>query len=83
MPDADQDPRVLVVEDELLLRWFIRDALEEGGFKIEEADNVHRAMKMLEANGYQAVVTDIEMPGELNGVDLAWAVEAKAWELLR
>jgi hypothetical protein len=30
-----------------------------------------------------AVVTNIEMPGELNGVDLAWAVEAKAWELLR
>jgi len=83
MPDADQDPRVLVVEDELLLRWFIRDALEEGGFKIEEADNVHQAMKMLEANGYQAVVTDIEMLVELNGVGLAWAVEAKAWELLR
>ena len=76
MTEMDQEPRILVVEDEVFLRWFIRDILEDAGFDVEEADNAERAMSMLEDARYQAVVTDIEMPGELNGVDLAWAVEA-------
>jgi len=73
--ETDQEPRILVVEDEVLLRWFLRDILEDAGFNVEEADNAERAMGMLEDEGYEAVVTDIEMPGEFNGVDLAWAVE--------
>jgi len=75
MTETDQEPRILVVEDEVLLRWFLRDILEDAGFNVEEADNAERAIGMLEAEEYEAVVTDIEMPGELNGVDLAWAVE--------
>jgi two-component system, response regulator PdtaR len=67
---------VLIVDDEHLLRWFIRDALEEVGWKIEEAENANQALEMLEAQSYRAVVTDIEMPGDLNGLDLAWAVAA-------
>jgi len=53
----------------------MRDILEDAGFNVEEADNAERAIGMLEDEEYEAVVTDIEMPGELNGVDLAWAVE--------
>ncbi len=55
----------------------MRDALEEGGYRAEEAGNAHQAMEMLENDGYKAVLTDIEMPGELNGLDLAWAIEVK------
>jgi two-component system, response regulator PdtaR len=66
---------ILVVDDDLL-RWSMRDALEEVGWKIEEADNADRALEMLEVQSYRAVVTDIEMPGDLNGLDLAWAVTA-------
>ena len=58
------------------MRWFIRDALEEVGWKIEEAENADQALGMLETQGYRALVTDIEMPGDMNGLDLAWAVAA-------
>ncbi len=37
----------------------------------------HQALELLERDGYEAVVTDIEMPGELDGLDLAWTIEAK------
>jgi DNA-binding response OmpR family regulator len=36
MKETDQEPRILVVEDEVLLRWFLRDILEDAGFNVEE-----------------------------------------------
>jgi Response regulator receiver domain len=68
---------VLIVEDEPLIRMFIRDALEQGGYSTDEAGNAHQAMEMPENDGYKAVLTDIGMPGDLNGLDLAWAVEVR------
>ena len=74
---AARNGTVLIVEDEPMIRGFMRDALEEGGYRAEEAGNAHQAMEMLENDGYKAVVTDIGMPGDLNGLDLAWAIEVK------
>ncbi len=55
----------------------MRDILEEGGYRAEEAGNAHQAMEMLENDAYKAVLTDIGMPGDLNGLDLAWTIEVK------
>jgi DNA-binding NtrC family response regulator len=68
---------VLIVEDEPLIRMFIRDALEQGGYSTDEAGNAHQALEMLENDSYKAVLTDIGMPGDLSGLDLALAVEMK------
>ena len=58
-----------------MVRMSIRDALEQGGYSTDEAGNAHQAIEMLENDGYKAVLTDIGMPGDLNGLDLAWAVK--------
>jgi two-component system, response regulator PdtaR len=71
------DGTVLIVDDEPLVRMMVRDALEGAGYSTDEAGNAHQAMEMLEADGYKAVLTDIRMPGDLNGLDLAWAVEVR------
>jgi two-component system, response regulator PdtaR len=75
MPDSEPRMTVLVVEDETLVRMFMTDFLDEAGFKVFEAVNADEALTVLEARpDVQAVVTDIEMPGSMNGIALAHVI---------
>jgi CheY-like chemotaxis protein len=71
---------VLLVEDEALVRMFAADLLrEEAGFKVVEAVNADEALTVLEATSdVRVLVTDVEMPGSLDGFTLARLVH-KAW----
>jgi two-component system cell cycle sensor histidine kinase/response regulator CckA len=62
---------VLVVEDEALIRSLMVETLLDAGFDVEEAANSDTAAEMLEADGYRLLVTDVHMPGALDGIDLA------------
>lgn len=63
---------VLVVEDEMFIRMVAVDALEETGFSIVEAGDAHEALEVLERTpGIALIFTDINMPGSLDGMDLA------------
>jgi two-component system, response regulator PdtaR len=65
-------PAVLVVEDEPLIRAFAADVLEEAGFAVIEAPSADYALVVLDKRSDVAVVfTDVEMPGNQNGLDLA------------
>lgn len=63
--------KVLVVEDELLIRLTIIDALEEAGFEVLEAASADDALDVIENQTIHFLFTDIQMPGKLSGVDLA------------
>jgi two-component system, response regulator PdtaR len=66
---------VLVVEDQTLVRMFMADFLDEAGFKVFEAVNADEALTVLQARpDVQAVVTDIEMPGAMNGIELTQVI---------
>ena len=69
---------MLVVEDDLTSREFLRLALEKGGFAVITADGVIPAQEQLQAAGFDAfdcVVSDYRMPGQ-TGLDLlAWLKE--------
>jgi two-component system, response regulator PdtaR len=74
MNQSASEPRllVLVVEDETLVRMFLSDLLDEAGFKVFEAVSADEALQVLRARpDVQVVITDIEMPGSLNGLELA------------
>lgn len=63
---------VLLVEDEVLIRWAMADALEEAGYVVLEASNVLEAIAHLgRTEAIDVVVTDVDMPGALDGLDLA------------
>ncbi|MGE7369838.1 response regulator [Neorhizobium sp. NPDC001467] len=63
---------VLVVEDEALIRFAVADALEDAGYQVLEAASVLEAVGQLGLNeDIDLVVTDVDMPGALNGLDLA------------
>lgn len=63
---------VLVVEDENSIRWNAYDAFADGGFTVLEAE--HSAAAILIALGHPQIdllFTDVNMPGDMNGIDLA------------
>lgn len=70
-------PTALVVEDELMIRMYISDLLESGGFHVVEASSGDEAKARL-ASGLtpDIVITDINMPGRCNGLMLAECVKA-------
>lgn len=62
---------VLIVEDELLIRMVLADTLADEGYDVVEAGNVLEAVAILGQRKVDAVVTDVDMPGGLSGLDLA------------
>ncbi|MDP3075419.1 response regulator [Bradyrhizobium sp.] len=66
---------VLVVEDEMLLRMRAVDMVEDAGFTCVEAVDADQALAILESRSDIALLfTDIQMPGQMDGLGLAHAV---------
>ena len=70
-------PLVLVVEDEIFLRYVTAEYLEDCGFSVLQAANADEAVGLLRRNrDVGAVFSDIQMPGSMNGLGLAnWIAE--------
>jgi CheY-like chemotaxis protein len=64
---------VLVVEDDHLIKEIIQEALSGGGFESEVVASGEEAVTLLQDkhHEYRALVTDINLQGELNGWDVA------------
>ena len=74
MGELDRPTRalVLVVEDEPLVRMDLAASFGDGGFDVIEVANAHDAVAVLTAEPRVAIiVTDIEMPGSMDGLALA------------
>lgn len=73
---TSSQPRVLVVDDEPLLRLFNVDMLSDAGFEVFEAADADEALRLLEqTNDIRVVFTDVEMPGQIDGFGLARRIE--------
>lgn len=69
---------VLVVEDEPLVRMETVDMVEAAGYVAIEASNADEAIAILEGrNDIRLLLTDIDMPGSIDGLKLAHAVRKK------
>jgi CheY-like chemotaxis protein len=63
---------VLVVEDEPVVRLDAIETLRDAGFQVIEAANADEAIAILETRrDIRVVVTDIQMPGSMDGLKLA------------
>lgn len=63
--------RVLLVEDETLIRMILAEALADEGFEVLEAASGDEAARVAEGAGFDLLLTDVQMPGRLDGVALA------------
>jgi CheY-like chemotaxis protein len=68
-------PRILVVEDEMLVRMMLAEELRDCGFDVVEAVNAEEAIATLQ-NGrpIDLVLTDMQMPGRIDGLELVWQI---------
>lgn len=74
---------VLVVEDDMMLRMRAVDMVEDAGYTPIEALDAAEAVAILESRSDIALVcTDIQMPGEMDGVGLAHAVHER-WPAIK
>jgi CheY-like chemotaxis protein len=69
---------VLVVEDEVLLRYAIADYLRSCGYRVIEAVDADEALLVLQQPdlAVDVLFSDIAMPGSMNGFALAQWVRA-------
>ena len=64
--------RILVIDDEPIVRLDAREILEDAGYVVTEAASADAAMPLLSDGGrVEAILTDIDMPGTLDGLQLA------------
>lgn len=63
---------ILVVEDDPFMRMFMVDYLRDQNFEVHEAGHAEAALEVLETTpDLQIVVTDVQMPGVMDGRALA------------
>ncbi|PZN97216.1 MAG: response regulator [Alphaproteobacteria bacterium] len=62
---------ILVVEDELLVRLMISEALRDEGYSVIEAYNADEALSILDAGkAFDLIISDVRMPGSMDGLGL-------------
>jgi two-component system response regulator AtoC len=61
--------RILVVDDEEIVRESLRDWLEAVGYKVEIAESADKALHIIQQNKTKIMIADLIMPG-LNGIEL-------------
>lgn len=75
-PMQGNKEKILLVEDEAEIRELTKLILENADYDVTTANNAAHALEVLEnKTDFDILLTDISMPGEMNGVQLAARVE--------
>jgi signal transduction histidine kinase/ActR/RegA family two-component response regulator len=76
LPSQARRLRILVVDDETLLREILGEMLQREGHEVRLAEGGRHALELFDAESFDAVFTDIGMPG-MNGWELARSIRAR------
>lgn len=74
---------VLLIEDSTEIREAVRAMLRDLGFSVIEAASADEALQLAELPGIEIVLSDINLPGETSGLDLARHLRARGLKRLR
>jgi len=70
---VSQTAPILLIEDEPSVIAFLRAALERKGYSVVDAASGAEGLERLASGRYAGVISDIRMPGAVNGADVhAW-----------
>jgi DNA-binding NtrC family response regulator len=58
--------KVLVADDEFLIRWSLSEALSKEGYEVKIVEDGNKALETINSEFFDFVITDLMMPG-ING----------------
>ncbi len=67
---VQRDSRILLIEDEPSVTAFVCAALERRGYRVESVFSGAEAIDRLSSGQFGGVISDIRMPGNVNGADV-------------
>jgi response regulator RpfG family c-di-GMP phosphodiesterase len=76
-PNSPELPKVLVVDDEKVIREILADFLSMEGFSVRTAEDGAAALAELSKGGYDLVLSDLKMPN-MGGLELLEAIARHA-----
>ncbi len=68
--------RILVVDDDVLLRKLVRYVLQEAGYDVAAVDGAAAALRVMEREDVHLIILDVTMPG-MNGLEFCRRVRAQ------
>ena len=72
---------ILLIEDEPAVSAFVRTALERKGYRVVQASTGAEGLHRLSTETYGGVISDIRMPGDINGADVHHWIQENRPEL--
>lgn len=66
--------KVLIVDDEMIMRNFLSEALKRKGIEVSTAETGQKAFAIMEESSFDLVITDMKMPG-ITGMDIVRKVK--------
>ena len=73
----DRAERILVVDDEKVIRTVIADTLEAKGYAVQTAANADEALQKFQECAFDLALVDLKMPGALDGLQFLERVHAR------
>ncbi|HZV84808.1 MAG TPA: response regulator [Brevundimonas sp.] len=82
MVGQQEQPCILVVEDEVLIRWMVSETLRDAGYAVIEAVNGDEALAIIAGEvRVDLVFSDVKMPGPVNGLALLGVIKTSSPDL--
>jgi DNA-binding NtrC family response regulator len=72
----EQQSKVLIVDDEPNIRHILGAILRKDGYAVQSADNGEGALKLLEEEAFDLIITDLVMP-QMGGIDLLHEIQQR------
>lgn len=73
--------RILVVEDDALIREFVVEALRDEGFDVIHASTGEEALALCGRSAANVLITDVQLPGSIDGWQIAGRCRSQDPEL--
>jgi two-component system response regulator HydG len=77
-----RQPKVLLVEDNLLLRWWMESSLTREGFWVTAPDDANEALRLARAYPFDVLITDWQLDGGHEGFEVLAEMQAHSMPAL-
>jgi CheY-like chemotaxis protein len=81
-PERAGRAKILVVDDEEVVRDLVKRVLADEGYEVDTEDNADDALKRIESKRYNLILLDVKMPG-ISGIELYGSIQKIARSLAR